>query len=527
MTNTGLIKLLEQHKNLQKYLFVRGFLFTNRDDLDLNQFPFYGNWTREAMENGYFAYVHCMQKVAWIENDGNIFFLFGHAYNPFTMQYDEKTILEKIANSYGTDEYQNCIDELTGIFVFGVIKNDSIEFLVDPSGMQSACYSTIDGNFYITSHPQLIGDICSLIKGDLVNELIDYNWYSRVMGPYLPADMTPFDEVKRIVPNIGYTYKEDKVSHKRFYPLRDLPECENEKEYNDVIVQAADILKNNMELVSKKWDKASISLSGGIDSNTTFAAANGMYDKIKAFSFISAEKETIDADAAKIIAKRFNVDYKLYNIPETTDNLKNYDEIVEIIEHNNGYVAKDRKNEYRKKIYLMENLDTDVEIKSWVSETIRAYWYKHYGRKSMPKMSPKLFRNLYKIFIFNRGLAHKVDKVFAEYIDEFEYDKIPSQYPIADMHYNEVTWGSWGGLNISEMKIYSDLTIIYNNRKFLDLLFRVPLEKRISDQHHLDMKKYLNKELYDMNIRVVNMKETKFRAFMLNVIFTINSYLPF
>ena len=163
---------------------------------------------------------------------------------------------------------------------------------------------------------------------------------------------------------------------------------------------------------------------------------------------------------------------------------------------------------------------------TWVSETIRAYWYKHYGRKSFPKLSPKLFRNLYKIFITNRSLAHKVDRVFAQYIKDFEYEAIPASYPIADMHYNEVTWGSWGGPNISEMKMYSDITFIYNNRRFFDLMFRVPLEKRISDQHHLDMKKVLNKELYDMNIRVVNLKETNTRAFLLNVIFTINSWLP-
>ena len=142
-------------------------------------------------------------------------------------------------------------------------------------------------------------------------------------------------------------------------------------------------------------------------------------------------------------------------------------------------------------------------------------------------MSPKLFRNFYKIFIFNRPLAHKIDMIFEQYIKEFEYDKIPSQYPIADMNYNEVTWGSWGGMNISEMKLYSDITMIYNNRKFLDIMFKVPLNKRISDQHHLDMKKVLNKELYDMHIRVINLKETDFRAFMLNVIFTINSILPF
>ncbi|MEE1077357.1 MAG: asparagine synthase-related protein [Acutalibacteraceae bacterium] len=528
MTNAKLAELLKPHKDLQKYLFVRGFLLTDRDDLNLNEFPFYGNWTREAIGNKYFAYVHCMQKVTSVENNGNIFFLFGHAYNPFTMQYDEKVVLERIAKSYGTDEYQSCVDEITGLFVFGVVKNDSeVEFLVDPAGIQSACYSVIDGNFYVTSHPQLIGDICNLEMGELVKELIKYKWYYRIMGPYLPADMTPFDEVKRIVPDASYTYKAGKVSHNRFYPIKELTECKDEKEYNEVIIQGADILKNNMKLITQKWKNPRISLTGGIDSNTTFAAGNGVYDKLKAFSYLSAEKETIDADAAKIIAKKFNVEHTVYNVPETTEDLKNYDELVAIIEHNNGYVAKGKSNEYRKRVYLLKNIDADVEIKSWVSETIRGYWYKYYRRKSMPKMSPKLFRNLYKIFIFNRGLAHKIDKVFAEFINEFEYDKIPSQYPIADMHYHEIGWGSWGSINISEMKIYSDITIIYNNRKFLDLLFKVPLEKRIADQHHLDMKKYLNKELYDMNIRVVNMKETNLRAFLLNVIFTINSYLPF
>ena len=183
-------------------------------------------------------------------------------------------------------------------------------------------------------------------------------------------------------------------------------------------------------------------------------------------------------------------------------------------------------NEARKKFYLRENTDCDVEVKSWVSETIRAYWYKHYGRKSFPKLSGKLYRNLYKIFIGNRKLAHKIDRLFERYIEEYEYRKIPACYPPADMHYNEVTWGSWGGLNISEMKYCFDITFIYNNRRFLDLMFRVPLADRRSDQHHLAMKKYLNHELSDMGIRVVNMRETKFRAMMLNIVFTMNTILP-
>lgn len=520
-------EMLERQKDLQKYLFVRGFLLTDNENISLSSFPFYDYWNKVKLGKKYFAYTHYKQNIFYIENDNGIFFIFGHAYNPFTMEYDEKVILKKIADNFGTEYYQDCIDELTGVFIFGRIYNEKIEYLVDPSGMQSACYGLVNNFFYLTSHSQIIADLYELEEEELSNELVKYKWYYRVMGPYLPADMTQYKCLKRIVPNIMYSYNGVSIDHNRFYPLKELVECNNDNEYIKIINDAARILKNNMNLISKKWSNPYISLTGGIDSNTTFAAANGIYNKFKTFSYISAEKESIDAQAAKKIANKFNVENKLFTIPDNSADLNNYNEIVQIIDHNNGYIAKGKSNEYRKRVYLMQNLKSDVEVKSWVSETIRAYWYKHYGRTKMPKLSAKLFRNLYKIFIFNRSLAHKVDKVFETYINEFEYRKIPLQYPPADMHYNEVTWGSWGGLNISEMKIYSDITFIYNNRKFLDLMFKIPLKDRIADKHHLDMKKVLNKELYDMNIRVVNMKETKFRAFMLNIIFTINSILPF
>ena len=450
----------------------------------------------------------------------------GHAYDPFAMEPDENVILKRIALTYGTPDYMERINDLTGVFVFGVLCENQVDFLVDPSGMQSACYGEIEASFYISSHSQLIGDICHLQMDDFIKELTAYKWYGRVMGPYLPGDLTPFAMVKRVVPSILYRYHNGVVTHERYWPLKDVDNAVGE-EYVEVIREAADILKRNMMLVSRKWQHPWISLTGGIDSNTTFAAANGSYSKFETFSYISAEKEVPDAAVAKRIAEHFGVQHHEFHIPSCNADIENYDDIRAVLMHNNGYVAETKDNEIRKRIYLRRNTTCDVEVKSWVSETIRAYWYKHYGRKSMPKMSPKLYRNLYKIFITNRTLAHKVDRIFAEYIKEFEYDRIPASYPTADMHYNEVTWGSWGGLNISEMKYCFDITFIYNNRRFFDLMFRVPLEKRISDQHHLDMKKYLNPELYDMNIRVVNQKETNFRAFALNVIFTINSKLPF
>lgn len=526
MKRAEFINMLEKNPQLKKDLFIRGFLITDKRIKDTSTFPFYGNWKIKESSGYYFMAHNLTGMHLYVTEEGNTFFIMGHAYNPFTKEYEEEKILAHIAEAYGTSEYMERVNDITGVFVYGSIVNGRLEYLVDPSGMQSACYGKLEENFYLSSHPQLIGDLCYLKMDDFVKELIQYKWYGRVMGPYLPGDLTSFSEVKRIVPSILYRY-DGKVSHKRYWPLKDMKMATEEKEYRKIIQEGAEILKSNMELVSKKWNHPWISLTGGIDSNTTFAAGNGNYDKFETFSYISAEKEVPDAAAAKKIATHFGLKHHEYHIPSNNEELELFEEKRELFRHNNGYVAELYDNEARKKFYLRENTACDVEVKSWVSETIRAYWYKHYGRQSFPKLSGKLFRNLYKIFIFNRRLAHKIDKFFDEYIKKYEYDKIPDSYSPADMHYNEVTWGSWGGLNITEMKYCFDITFIYNNRRFLDLMFRVPLEKRISDQHHVDMKRYLNPELADMNIRIVNMKETDFRAFALNVIFTINSILPF
>lgn len=526
MNNKQFEQMLEQHPQLKQDVFIRGFLITDRELKNLKDFPFYGNW-QEKVHCGWHFLTHRLTGCHIHEDEkGNVFFLMGHAYDPFAMEYEEDKILHRIAQAYGTEDYMERVNDLTGVFVFGCIADGVLQFLVDPSGMQSAACGKVDSHFYLTSHPQLIGDICGLEIDPFVKELIQYKWYVRVKGPYLPADLTPFSQIKRVVPSIAYRY-DGAISHKRFWPVEELSEAESAEDYDAVIRSAGDILKQNMELVSRKWERPWISLTGGIDSNTTFAAGNGIYDRFASFSYISVEKEVSDAEAAKRIADQFGVFHHEYHIPADNGDLDLFEEKRELFRHNNGYVAELYDNEARKKFFLRENAGCDVEVKSWVSETIRAYWHKHFGRTSMPELSGKLYRNLYKIFLGNRALARKIDRLFDAYIEEYAYRSIPSSYSSADMFYSEVSLGSWGSLNITEMKYCFDITFIYNNRRFLDLMFRVPLEKRISDQHHLDMKKCLNPELYDMGIRVVNMKETKFRAFALNVIFTINSWLPF
>lgn len=490
----------------------------------LDDFPFYGNWSEE-FRDGFWFYAHTNTRIHFASKSGRTVFLCGHCYDPYIMEYCEEKILDTICDCSNDETIYNRLSEITGIYLLGIISNNELRFYVDVAGIQSASYCVCNNHLLISSHAQLIGDILGLKMSSFVKELIEYKWYRRVKGPYLPCDLTPFQNVIRVIPNIEYIYSEE-IKHKRFWPLTNFSAADDPKEYSRVIDESADILQKNMRLIAEKYKNPWISLTGGIDSNTTFAAANGIYDKFSTFSYLSAPKEAPDVEAAKKIASAFGVEHHLLVVPQDCHEISDYELKVEIQQHNSGYIATRKENESRKRFYLQENCGCDVEVKSWVSETFRAYWYKHFNRKKMPKLSAKMFRNLYKIFLLDRKLAHKIDKITEEYIHKYEYDIIPESYLASDMYYLEIGMGSWGSTNISEMKYCFDITIPYNNRKLLDTLLRVPLSKRISDEHHMDMKRHMNKKLADLNIRVINTEETTFRANALNLIFTLNNLLP-
>lgn len=518
---------LDKKTELRKHLFEKGYLITDSDYSDcLNDYPFYGNWNALEVDDYHF-YVYKTVSAFFQKVNGRTFFLIGHAYNPYTMEVDENKLLRSISEAYNSKGFFERLDELTGIFIIGSVKGKQIDFTLDASGMQYGCYGEVDKKQYISSHMRLIGDLCQLQTDDYVERLVAYKWYRYMMGKYMPGYLTCFKELKRIIPNT-YVSFDGKYHVNRFYPYHEIKMCENEEEYRKVIEEASNILKNSMELIPLKWRRPAISLSGGIDSNTTFAAANGQYDKYTTFSYVSIYRESVDAEKAKQISERFNVPHKIYIAPDHNEDIEDFVLYKAILEHNDGDIGPGKDDDIRKKVMLINNDVCDVEIKSWISETIRAYAYKYFGRTKFKKdLRPRDYSSLYKIFLGNRRLLKETDKHFEDYIRETQLKEHLFNYDESDFFVWEMMHGGKCGLNIGVMKSCHDITIPYNNRKLLDLLLRVPLDKRISDQHHLDMKKYLNPELYEMNIRVVNLNETKRRKRAINFYYIVNTHLPF
>lgn len=519
--------ILDDKKHIQKHLFEKGFLITDEEITDILSYPFYGNWIKTVI-GCYNFWIHKSAKLYTHRAGNRTLFLIGHAFNPFTMDYDEKTILGKVAQVYGTKDYFDSLDELTGVFIFGVVEEERIELLLDASGQQYGCYGTVAGKQYISSHMRLIGDICGLKTSDYVDRLVRYRWYRFMMGNYLPGDITCYKEIKRIIPNTYVTLDNGRYTVERFYPRKEIAMCHTEQEYMEVIREASVILQNTMALIPQKWKKPSISLTGGVDSNTTFAAANGNYDKYETFSYVSMFRESVDADKAKEISERFGVRHKVYHVPDSNEEIADFQIYKAVFDYNQGGIGASKDGDARKKVTLIQNDVCDVEVKSWISETIRAYAYKYFGKKRFPRsLAPRHYTSLYKIFLLNRRLVWETDGHFRRYLHSTKLKQHLYNYDETDFFVWEHMHGGKCGLNIGVMKSCFDIVIPYNNRRLLDLLLRVPLEYRITDRHHMDLKKHMNRELYDMNIRVVNLNETNFRKKMAGIYFTINSILPF
>lgn len=510
-----------------EHLYARGFLATTTE-VSPDSPPFLGRWVAFHKGSLHFL-VHPKQRYTISQGGEKTIVLIGHAFNPYTMEADETAIVDAVAEAWKVSQGAaiEVVNQLTGLFALFFIDEDGVSFMLDASGMQFGCYAALNGQLYVASHMGMLGDLLALDLDADVSRYIDYKWFSRMMGAYLPGDLTAYRDVKRIPPNCLVHFSGTQLDIERIYPSNKLEVCQGEAEYRAVIEEAARILMNTMQLIPRKWPRPAISLTGGRDSTTSFAAASGVYDNYTAFSYVSMGRESVDAEAACRIAKEFSVPHETYEVPEENADVEDFDKLSQVLRVNYGPISKTRDNELRKRIVMWRDHDFDVEVKSWIGETVRAYAYKYFGLSRMPsRLTARQWTSMYKIFLAERSLARLTDKYFEEYINKTQLREKLYNYDHSDFFVWEMMHGGKCGLSISEMLFCHEITIPYNNRMLMDLLLSVPLEKRISDQHLVDMQTIMNPELVKLGIYVKNLNETAFRAKVFNAYFNIHSRLP-
>ena len=251
-------KNLEEYPKFQKRLYCKGFLITNEKQNVGGGYPFYSNWSERQINSSFYLYTHEETYSYIYEKNGDIHFLIGHAYDPYNMLINENEILENLANAKekGDITYWEEESKLTGVFCVGYISNNKIIYTTDCAGMQLVYHGVIEGKLFITSHGKLVADLKGLEQPEYIKRLTT-NKYWHSLGTRLPGDLSPFDELKRMVPNHAGKYSNETGCTEifRFYPTQKIVETKTEKEYKETIGELGRIMSNTMQCIAMNGRK--------------------------------------------------------------------------------------------------------------------------------------------------------------------------------------------------------------------------------------------------------------------------------
>ena len=295
--------ILTNYPKWQEKLYCRGFAFTNAEvNWSLDDYPFYSNWSCSEfganLGNSFKLFLHKETHFySYLDNDV-LFFLIGHAYNPYSMIWQETDILKELSSAYkqGISKFWDQESELTGVFCLGYLTKERLVYSTDCTGMQIVFYSLHQGHLFVSSHSKLLADFLGFEQTDYIRRLTN-TWYWHYWGTYLPGDLSPYDEIKRTNPNCCVVYSDSAILVKRYYPYQIIEETKTQEEYLETIHELGRVMCNTMQLIAKKWPNktAALSLTGGRDSLTALSCSHSVYDQFDYFSYFD------DMDAAQRI----------------------------------------------------------------------------------------------------------------------------------------------------------------------------------------------------------------------------------
>ena len=504
--------ILDSQPQYRELLFRRGYLLTD-GHFDMDAYPFYGLWRASSLGK-YSLFVQQEQTFYLQSLDGISVAIIGHAYNPFDRTYDENRLCLDLLKAYqaGRQEYFDKLSEFSGLHVILLADGDTLLACQDACGLTGCFFGKFDGITCIAEHSQLIADLFLLKMDPKVEKLVQTTCYN-IGNRHLPGNKTPYREIKRLGGNTYLEAGED-FAIKRFYPIASHPEFLTEEEKKNGVTKIGDLMHNGIWCCAQKWNRCAISLSGGTDSKTTLACANGLYDKFSYFSFHSKPQELVDAKGAKKICDELGLEHVLYHIPEENSMFPGFETIKRILQHNTAYFVNLADNEIRKYIYLHDLDAYDVELKSWASETARVFFERKY-RLKMPKVLNERHCSIFQTRFFGHpGLLRWADREYYRFLREIGLEKPLYNFEHTDLIYWEVRMGCWGVSVISSQQLYHRMTMPMNNRKILELFLSFPHEERKTDSVHKRVMAYENQAVLDAEVEIRNLYFHGYRIWM-------------
>ena len=524
-TRSDIESLLNKNTELRECLFARGYLVTNDNSIDANEYPFYGQWNYEEVGN-YRVFIHKNERFFVYREAKKKLLIIGNAYNPVSMKWKEEELLKELASTSTEDGFYNEINNWTGAFVLFVIDDNGLSVLTDASSMKMCNYSLAKGYIYLSSHAQLLADILDAPMTEYAAKIRTTKMYNIGMR-WMPGNTTAYKNVYRLECNVigNYNNKKATVTRSRFWPLKSHNEFITTEDYEKGTKEIFELIHNNLLLSLKKWKAPAITLTGGMDSRCTFACSKGITEQFKIVSYDCKDQEKKDSEIAKKICDKVEIKHYQYHIPELNSRFHDYDKLCMIIDHNTSYVLNNAEEEIRKIIVFRGINDFDVELKSDIAEIGRAFYGQKYGMKMPKTFSARQASILQTRFLFMPSLFRKTQREYKKHLREINLSNPLFNYDHSDLLYWEYRIAICSAYTTLSMGMTNyTMTFPYNNRRILETFLCFPYGLRVTDYPQNEIIRNIMPEMIVDEGKVENKYLSKRRVMLEKLYFKLRSF---
>lgn len=334
-------------------------------------------------------------------------------------------------------------------------------------------HSAGPGKLLLSSHAHLAGEIAGLDVDPAPRRFIDEARSMQTKGTlFAPGVVTPFVGLLPLLPNHTLTFDHSRVEHRRFYPFADTVLV---RDVDAAYGRFAENFSRHVALLCG-LGRTGISLTSGLDSRATFAAARPHLDAnaltwtyYKFHAPTDAQRD--DLLGASGLAARARVQHQVISVRRTSDRPSDeFDRAyARTLRHTPQFAALAAA--------YYDDLPHDlVELQSMVAE-VGTGFYK--ARRDAP--TPKRLAYLYSSSDFGR--LPEVRAEAARFMAHADYSPgALGSLDYHDLYYWELRIGRWGTLRMQEVDLTHQLMLPFNARAIVEALQGPALEHRVAKQ---------------------------------------------
>ncbi len=231
--------------------------------------------------------------------------------HPFKTNSDTEVILH-LYQEYGED----CVNHMRGMFAFAIwdSKNKFLFIGRDRFGKKPLVYAQVGNTLLFAS------ELRALLKHPAVKKDIHYPAIDLYLAlQYIPSPYTIFGQIKKLPPAHCLTFKDGKLTIRRYWEPTFLPKTLLTFEDAQKAMMAK--LKESVELRMIADVPLGAFLSGGKDSTTVVGLMSQLSKKpVQTFTIGFEEQTYSELPEARVIAKHFGCDHHEFIVkPDTVD----------------------------------------------------------------------------------------------------------------------------------------------------------------------------------------------------------------